>query len=231
MLHFIGIGAQKCGTTWLYEQLRHHPDIAFPAGKEVHFWDQHYAKGIEWYRGLFPEQPGKTVGEITPAYAILPPEIIKEVHKEFPEAKLLYIIRDPVERAWSSALMALGRSEMRVEEASDQWFIDHFYSQGSVLRGDYERCINHWLEYYDKEQLYVADFAEIKTNPLAVIQKVCQHIGADPLFYDQDMLSKLQKKVFEGSGQPIRKTLLLVLNDLYEEKRKFYNNIRNKETA
>lgn len=42
MLDFLGIGAQKAGTTWLYEKLRLHPDIAFPAGKEVHFWDQKY---------------------------------------------------------------------------------------------------------------------------------------------------------------------------------------------
>ena len=120
MLDFLGIGAQKAGTTWLYEQLRLHPDISFPAGKEVHFWDLQYERGIEWYRPLFTHDKCKCLGEITPAYAMLSKVHIEEIRDINPSLKIIYILRNPIHRAWSSALMALKRAEMTIDEASDQ---------------------------------------------------------------------------------------------------------------
>ncbi len=55
MIDFLGIGAQKCGTTWLYERLAQHPQVRFPAGKEIHFWDHHLDRGINWWIAQFPE--------------------------------------------------------------------------------------------------------------------------------------------------------------------------------
>ena len=80
MLDFLGIGAQKAGTSWLFRWLGAHPRISFPAGKEVHFWDKKRDRGIDWYRGLFDADDGKLHGEITPAYACLSPESIAECH-------------------------------------------------------------------------------------------------------------------------------------------------------
>ena len=97
MLKFLGIGAQKAGTTWLYERLRWHPGLAFPAGKEIHFWDQFRHYGLDWYRGRFAD-PGRSNGEIMPAYAILAPETIREIHREFPDLWLLHVIRNPIRR-------------------------------------------------------------------------------------------------------------------------------------
>lgn len=102
MLNFLGIGAQKCGTTWLFELLSLHPQVRFPAGKEVHFWDGQRERGVDWYEGLFEGQPPSVaVGEITPAYAILAPPIIAEVARAFPALRLIYLIRNPIDRAWS----------------------------------------------------------------------------------------------------------------------------------
>jgi len=74
MIEFLGIGAQKAGTSWLYEKMSLHPHLAFPGGKEVHFWDKKIKLGIEWYRSRFSGHKfdGKVCGEITPAYSILP---------------------------------------------------------------------------------------------------------------------------------------------------------------
>ena len=144
MLQFLGIGAQKAGTTWLFSMLSRHPDLSFPAGKEIHFWDQQHDRGIDWYRNLFASDTQRLEGEITPAYAILAPELIRDCHAHFPHVRLIYLIRNPIERAWSSALMALTRAEMTLPEASDQWFIDHFNSAGSRARGDYAGCIAAW---------------------------------------------------------------------------------------
>jgi len=223
MLDFIGIGAQKAGTTWLYENLQKHPGIKFPAGKELHFWDAHYANGIGWYKSLFPDTVKEIKnGEITPAYAILPQSKIKEVYENFSNLRLIYILRDPIERAWSSALMALKRAEMKIEEASDKWFIDHFNSQGSLQRGDYENCIANWLKFYPKRQLLIMDFRQIKTNPSVFLKQCAEHIGITASFFDSLSEKVVSKKIHTTGENPIRPSLLPVLEKIYYEKRKFY---------
>lgn len=68
MLDFLGIGAQKAGTTWLQVMLSQHPEIHFPLGKEVHFWNHQY-KGLAWYQAHFNNSHQNCKqGEITPAY-------------------------------------------------------------------------------------------------------------------------------------------------------------------
>ena len=72
MIDFLGIGAQKAGTTWIYQHLSRHPQICFPAGKEIHFWDHYRNNGVDWWTSLFADDhPGRKQGEITPAYATL----------------------------------------------------------------------------------------------------------------------------------------------------------------
>ena len=60
-LHFLGIGAQKAGTTWLFEKLREHPSLSFPGGKEVHFWDTHSDRGLNWYRATVSVEPHRLI--------------------------------------------------------------------------------------------------------------------------------------------------------------------------
>ncbi len=218
MLDFLGIGAQKSGTTWLYEQLRQHPDIAFPPVKEVHFWDNQpnlpSAEALLSYRNLFTV-PGKKNGEITPAYAFQPAEKIQTIHRQYPDVKLFYIIRNPIDRAWSSALMALGRAEMLPEEASDAWFRDHFRSSGSLARGDYAACLDNWLQFYPRDQLLLLQYEDIKTNPEKLLSRVAHHIGIDakPLIANP----AVGKRVFEGPKVALRPTLRTFLQELYAE--------------
>ena len=214
---FIGIGAQKCGTTWLSAMLELHPEVSFPSGKEIHFWDAHCAKGLEWYLGLFgADNADKKQGEITPAYAILPESKVQKCFNAFPESKLFYTVRDPVERAWSSARMALSRAEMTLEEASDQWFLDHFRSQGSRMRGDYAHCVATWLEYYPPEQLFIMFYDDIKQRPREVLGTLAEHIGVDRSFYDQLGEGVLQERIFMGEPAPLRPALAEVLEVMYD---------------
>lgn len=217
MLNFLGIGAQKCGTTWLFENLNRHPDILFPLGKEVHFWDGKLNQDIEWYRQSFPDIRGKISGEITPAYAILPPAVIEEIHHRFPKLKLIYIIRDPVERAWSGALMALGRAEMTVEEASDQWFIDHFNSQGSRLRTDYGACIANWQRFYPARQILILRYEDIATMPRQLLKRCAMHLKVKSKFFDTVDEKDLKEKIYAGPGYMIRPSLRAVLEEMYRD--------------
>ncbi|MBY0432079.1 MAG: sulfotransferase domain-containing protein [Rhodospirillales bacterium] len=209
MLDFLGIGAQKSGTTWLYFNLIRHPGLFLPSGiKELHFWDAQRDKGMDWYLSHFRDRPeGKPAGEITPAYAILDPEVIATIHAAFPALKLIYLMRNPVHRAWSSAMMALGRAEMMPQEASDMWFIDHFHSQGSTRRGDYETCLRNWFAVYPRERFLILPFDEIIEDPQAVLKKCAVHLEVDPAFFDSVPEEELRRAHFPGLGHSIRPSL------------------------
>ena len=218
MIDFIGIGAQKAGTSWLYENLNRHGNIRFPMGKEIHFWDHHYEKGLRWYLSLFENIPGKMNGEITPAYAIIQQNRIRECFNLNPHLKIIYLIRNPIERAWSSALMALNRAEMKINEASDQWFIDHFKSSGSLERGDYEKCIKNWCSVFPSKQLFIVRYELIYQNPNEMLKTVCKHIGVDGNFFNSVNKCLLRNYVRKGPGYQIRQSLIDVLVELYKPK-------------
>jgi hypothetical protein len=217
MLNFLGIGAQKCGTTWLFELLSLHPQVRFPAGKEVHFWDGQRERGVDWYEGLFEGQPPSVaVGEITPAYAILAPPIIAEVARAFPALRLIYLIRNPIDRAWSSALMAMQRAELQIDEVSDQWFIDHFESRGSRARSDYETCIRNWRAVYPADQLQLIQYEHIGAQPFDVYRGCCSHLSIEP--HDTPQIRvQANQVVFAGSRDPIRASLSDYLHDIYRQ--------------
>lgn len=226
MLDFLGIGAQKAGTTWLYRILALHPDVRFPAGKEIHFWDAKRERGIKWYTDLFPDAAPLIQGEITPAYAILKKSQIKEIWETYPNLRLLYIIRNPIERAWSSALMALYRAEMTPSEASDQWFIDHFCSEGSMKRGDYRACLETWLSCYPKYQIGLYLFDQIQSNPKALIKKICTHINVSykPLLsLESDVLHANVRPIPSQPIEPIRPSLMPELRAIYYPKIKEFS--------
>ena len=237
MLDFLGIGAQKAGTTWLYEQLRQHPQLAFPLGKEAHFWNRpHNQADIAGYLGSFsnatpaaqslglrrwlrrsPALPNpRLFGEITPAYGILPLETVQEIHSYAPDLRLLYLMRNPIERAWSSALMALQRAEMTIEEASDQWFIDHFHSAASRRRGDYQACLQTWRSVFRHEQLLVLRFEELVSAPEMLLNRCFAHLGVERRSAAQLQQAGCHNAVFVGTGQPLRPSLRPVLQTLYQ---------------
>ncbi|MBL0318832.1 MAG: sulfotransferase [Alphaproteobacteria bacterium] len=219
-IDFLGIGAQKAGTTWVHHHLSLHPQIRFPGGKEIHYWDKQFPHRYDDYLSLFPDHPPiLKFGEITPAYAILPAEIVTNIHNTAPLAKVFFITRNPIERAWSSALMALERSEMRVEEASDQWFIDHFHSQGSRLRGNYQRTIDLWTRHYPAEQFLLLSFDEMVGSPELFLKKLCAFLDVDTDFFEQHPQRIERNKIFANTAYPLRPTLRPVLETLYPHTR------------
>lgn len=132
MPYFLIIGAQKCGTTSLYKCLIDHPQILRARQKELHFFDNNYSKGLDWYRTQFvmpsrqEMQSGQKmrlnqkflVGEASPYY-IFHPLVPERVRLHIPEAKLIVMLRDPVARAWSQYHheVRLGFEQLSFEEA------------------------------------------------------------------------------------------------------------------
>lgn len=214
--HFLGIGAQKAGTTWLHRNLDRHPDVFFAPRKEIHFWDWHRHRGLDWYERQFAKAPaGAVTGEISPSYAVMPADDIVAIREHNPHIALLMLVRDPRERAWSAARMALTRAEMTEDEASDQWFVDHFRSQASRSRGDYASCLSNWWKVFPPDQLLVETFDAIVDEPRALLARVGRHIGVDIGFYDDVDEAELAEAVFPSGAGSIRPSLASVLDELY----------------
>lgn len=214
MLRLIGIGAQKAGTTWLYQQLRQHPRVRFPAGKEAHFWDREYpfASG-EAYRALFSDDPEQVECDITPAYSTLAEDVVRQCRAVAPEARVVFVLRNPIERAWSSALMALERAEMTIDEASDQWFLDHFFSRGSRLRGSYARTLDIWRRQFGYQGVLVLPYAGLQEDPVAFLRQCAEFAGLDWIpAWDPGTLGK---PVFAGNGAALPPHLRERLRELY----------------
>lgn len=108
---FIIIGTQRAGTTSLYEYLVQHPQVLPAENIEVHFFDHHYAKGVDWYKGHFPSKLekfvasmrsfGKTLaGEASPYYLFYE-KAAERMHEILPNVKLIVLLRNPIDRAYS----------------------------------------------------------------------------------------------------------------------------------
>lgn len=215
MLKFMCIGAQKSGTTWLYHQLSRIEGVGFPGGKEVHYWNARCRhEPLEWYQALFSADEALTEGDMTPAYATLDEASIARIHSLYPELKILYILRNPIDRAWSSALMALQRAELEIDEVSDQWFIDHFNSRGSRARGDYETTLRRWRGAFGAEAVKILYYEDIQSRPRQVVEEVCRFLQL-PL--PEGESRALRQRVFAGPGHAIRPTLETCLQAIYRE--------------
>jgi hypothetical protein len=176
--HFLGIGAQKAGTTWLAENLRRHPEVFLPEKKELHWLDHKFERPLSDWAAHFADAGERKRGEITPAYGILPHARIRFLRDVAPDVRLLLLLRNPIERAWSQAVMDLaerrGRPAAAVGEAEWLAFLD---SDAARSRGDYLGILDRWLAVFPAEQLFVGYFEAIGEDPRGLLAAVFRHIG------------------------------------------------------
>jgi hypothetical protein len=178
---FLGIGGQKCGTTWLDSMLGFHPGLGLPARKEVHYFDGNFWRGRDWYLSRFRGMDDVVRGEITPSYSILTVERIRDVHALNPAMRLVLIIRHPVERAWSHVEMSLIRNRRRkLEEVPDNIMFRQLESEQVLSRSRFSRIITNWRSVFPAEQLLIEVFDGIASEPQALLTRVLKHIGVDP---------------------------------------------------
>lgn len=183
---FLGLGAQRAGTTWLDRALRRHPQIYLPQRrKELHFFDQHHHLGPQWYASFFPPAAEarhyRRLGEITPRY-LFDPVVPARIHALLPRCRMVVLLRDPVRRAYSQyGLHVRDRGERR---AFSDFIRDH---KDVFQRGLYSEQLERYFALFDRRQILVliyeesvgqgagglmalADFLEVDAAPLAVAE-------------------------------------------------------------
>lgn len=215
---FVGIGGQRCGTTWMYVNLERHPQVRFPAGKEIHFWNGSNEGPEAWLENFPAPPPGFKQGEITPAYAILPEGVVAEIAEVAPDLRLILNIRNPMQRAWSASLMFVERSQMEPDEPSDAWFIDVVRSQQCVAKGTFSTTIRTWREMFSAEQLLLVVHDDIIDDPAGVLQRIALHLDVDPGFYKRDRPELAERQgIFSSERRQPSPEVIEVLRDVCAE--------------
>lgn len=190
---FLIIGTQKGGTTWLRRMLITHPSIYVPPyPEEVHFFNRAIEQP-DLYFALFniQEAEGKLLGEKSPNYFHMPEKAIRFVKTILPEVKLIVVLRDPIERAWSQARMHT--SEFNQKELGKKDLLKlvlQVASRGNFERTNYAKVLKKWLRHFDAEQLLVYYYDDLKADPQQFLNQVC-----DDLQVQYFTPEELQKRV------------------------------------
>lgn len=174
---FIGIGAQKCASTWLFEILRDHPEVLLSNPKELDFFSYRYDYGLQWYSHHFsPPAATKAIGEISPSY-FHEPAVPERVRRVLPEARILLSLRDPVQRALSNHKHEVRLGRFRGRDIS---FEAGLQNNASYLeQGLYATHLSRWLKCFPREQLLVVLYDDIVANPAAIARQTYQFLGVD----------------------------------------------------
>lgn len=188
--NFIIIGAQKAGTTSLFAYITNHPAVAKSSKKEVRFFDVNFSKGVRWYRHHFPLnaalKEGIIAGEATPGY-LYHPHAAKRIASIVPEAKLIVILRNPVDRAISqywheirhgaenlSMQEAFKKEKERLDGERDYGYAHVHFSY--LDRGIYITQIARYLNYFDRNQIHILKSEDLFRNTQAVFDKVAKFL-------------------------------------------------------
>lgn len=189
--NFIIIGAMKSGTTSLARYLGSHPEVFMATQKEVHFFDRHYDLGAEWYMTQFADVKDEVaVGEATPGY-MSSDGVIEKMAKLVPDAKLIAVLRNPVDRAYSAYWhqRARGRETLDFSDAIEaeptrlaSGDETHLMYHDYLDRGRYLKQFLHLRESYQREALHVIISEDLRNTPVETFQTVCRAIGVDDTF-------------------------------------------------
>ena len=237
---FLGIGANRGGSSWLYWMLAHHPEVWVPPLKEIHYfdrpnlgrrsvgmldkqalvrmrdylngdsfrttgdglganilWDLHYLlvpRGDLWYKNLFRPHTGQVTGELTPAYGILDEQTVQNIRRENPRLKVLFLVRHPLERGWSSLVNNLARKQGRnIAQAGVDEMKKRIDARGFQLRSDYARTITLWRSVFGEDQLFVGFMEDVKADPAGLMRRVCEFLGVPPM--DQALFDSISRSV------------------------------------
>jgi len=220
--NFFIIGAQKAGTTSLYEYLRQHPDIFMSKPKEPNFFadDDKYSKGLDYYSKFFAEcKDEKMIGEASTAYSsyLHLEKTIKRIYKFNPEIKLIYVLRNPFSRAYSSYWWnvrmqaeplsfdeALQQEENRtykdVLEQLDPWSYKR--------RGLYFNIIQQYLKYFPKKNLKVILLEDLNSSLIKICNDVYSFLNLKK--FD---VTKLEENKINKAVIPTNKFVQKLMND------------------
>jgi hypothetical protein len=211
---FLIIGAQRCGTTSTYEYLIQHPRILAAWRKEVRFFDAppNYARGEAWYRAHFPRRrPGALTGEATPSYMFRPGAAAR-MARHVPDARLIALLRDPVDRAISHYHLQVRRGleprmlEQAIDEQPRERSRRTWGSASYLVRGLYAEQIEDILRVFPRDRLLVLASADLFARPAETVSRIFAFLGLPACAVD--ISAQLGAGAYEPAPAPVRARLV-----------------------
>ncbi len=198
---FMCIGAPRAATTWLHKTLSPHPQVFLPKRKEIHFYDEPRNDGLSnrgdlrwrenfhfdverpahlrWYWHQFRGAGGRLAGDITPLYSTLSVQRIGQIRKQMPALRIIYILRNPVERAWSGLRKSVWyqKGNDYLDSMSLEWLLEQVMHPDVLLRGNYPRAISSWEAEFATDQILYLFHDDVEADPSSVLRQVCDFLG------------------------------------------------------
>ncbi len=193
---FLLIGASKSGTSTLYRYLQRHPQLYLSEPKEPEYFasegDANFARGLDWYAALFAgAQPGQVAGEASGRYTHWPhyPLAAPRIAQTLPNAKLIYIMRHPVERAYSHYTQTIKYAQLFTQQHKVRETFEASLERDNVYvdASHYMMQIEQYTPFFPKDALLFLLFDDLKRAAAATLAQICRFLGvADTLDLVQD---------------------------------------------
>lgn len=178
------IGAQKAGTTYISSLCNQHPDVCVSEPKEPHFFTRNFVHGFDYYRQCFSNPESKVRIDASTTYSFLRPKrdldvkdapglldpVPQRIFEACPEARFIYILRDPVERAASAVRHGARKSGKRDVQMSLGDCLDR--NPMAELASRYSDQVERYLEYFPIERFLFINFSDLKRNPVEVVERI-----------------------------------------------------------
>ncbi|GAA3973990.1 sulfotransferase family protein [Allohahella marinimesophila] len=226
---FLIIGEMKSGTSSLFYYLQRHPMIASPLRKEIHFFNIGHRKGLGWYRAHFPLRKNLTEHQITgegcPEY-LFAPGAAERIQRTIPNARLIVLLRDPVQRAISHyhheikmgreylpLFDALTAEEERINDSdmASPEGLETYLHASYKLRGRYADHLSRLFTIFDRKQVLILGNNELLRDPEAVTNKVYEFLGLERMTGDIDFPKKNV-----GNREPVPSEVISYLEEYFE---------------
>ncbi|MHA1384510.1 MAG: sulfotransferase family protein [Candidatus Helarchaeota archaeon] len=177
MPNFFLVGVEKSATTWIYNCLKEHPEIFLPPFRsEVHFFDRNYDKGIEFYRKFYKSCKNEiAIGDITPSY-MYNNEIAERIVSHFPKAKIIFSLRNPVDRCYSHYLHLKRNRNLNIS------FSSMVRKEDFLNKSLYYAKVKTYFDLFPRENILILLFEKIKENPQAFLKKIFRFLEVDENF-------------------------------------------------
>lgn len=179
---FIIVGAQKAGTSSLFYYLSQHPELRVATQKEIHYYNYYRLRGknLNWYRSFFPLMlSSRKTGEASPYY-LFDAAVPQRIKQDMPDVKLIMLLRNPIDRAYSAYNMNARRARDRFptfEQAIANQDMSQEASCVYLWRGLYAQHIRHWLRHFPHDQLLFIKSEDFFADPRNTLQKVYEFLG------------------------------------------------------
>lgn len=172
------VGAQKAGTTWVHAQLRQKGLAAVSPLKECHHFDRGRMGSLRGYLAQFDGLPDLPIVEVAPDYGPMAPWRLRAIRAIFPDLRVAFIARNPVDRAWSGARMetAFDRGcDLRDVPVADH--LDCLRLLRSRRYGDYAGQLDRWASVFGADRVRVFPFEMVEHDPVRLVAELCAHMN------------------------------------------------------